>query len=485
MKIINQKSKMNTYLFYDLETSGLNKAFDQVLQFAAIRTDMNLNEIDRHAIMVQLRPDVIPSPRAVITHRIPIYESMSGLCEYEAVRYIHNLLNRPGTISIGYNSLGFDDEFLRFSFHRNMLQPYLHQYYNGCFRMDMLPITTIYRLYRQGVIKWPEKEGESTLKLEYLSETNNLASGRAHDAMTDVEATVELARKFYKEEEMWDYITGYFYKQTDKDRTEKLPSFFHGFENMPGNHLYGLAAGSQYGPRLNYQAPVISIGNSIPYKNQTLWLRIDLPELRETILETIETKTWVIRKRYGEPVILLPPLERYMKYITPERISNVEENREWLMSNPDLFREIINYHREYSYPEIPDLDVDAALYQIGFLSNHEQELCALFNNVPVEEKLKIAADFPRPETRKLAYRVLCRNYPQNLPKEITGDFDKYMKKINPSCEDDALLDYKGDRKTTPESAMNEIADLRDGSGLDHDQLALLHELEEHIKDNFR
>jgi len=410
---------------------------------------------------------------------------MSGLCEYEATGYIHSLLNRPGTISIGFNSLGFDDEFLRFSFHRNLLKPYIHQYYNGCFRMDMLPITTIYRLYRQDVIKWPEKEGEPTLKLEYISELNNLASGRAHDAITDVEATVELARKFYKEEEMWDYLTGYFNKQTDIYRIEKLPSFFQGFGNMPESHFYGLMTGVQYGPGLSYQVPVISIGKSIPYNNQTLWLRLDMPELRKTTAETIETTTWAVRKRYGEPGILLPPFERYMKYLTSERISNIEENRQWLMSNPDLFRKIINYHREYRYPEIPDLDVDASLYQMGFLSDHEQELCMLFNNVQIEEKSEIASRFPRPETRDLAYRVLCRNYPENLPKEITGDFKKYMKKVNPSRKDDGLLDYKGDRKTTPESAMDEIAALRNGSGMDHDQLALLHELEEHIKDNFR
>ena len=52
-----------SYLFYDIETTGLNKAFDQVLQFAAVRTDNKLNELDRHSIRIKLRPDIIPSPR--------------------------------------------------------------------------------------------------------------------------------------------------------------------------------------------------------------------------------------------------------------------------------------------------------------------------------------------------------------------------------------------------------------------------------------
>ena len=137
----------NTYLFYDIETTGLNKAFDQVLQFAAIRTDRQLNEIDRHAITIKLRPDVIPSPQAILTNRIPIADLSSGLCEFEAIEQIHRLINQPGTISLGYNSLGFDDEFLRFSFHRNLLSPYTHQYRNGCRRMDLYPMTVIYRIY--------------------------------------------------------------------------------------------------------------------------------------------------------------------------------------------------------------------------------------------------------------------------------------------------------------------------------------------------
>ncbi|MCK5876896.1 MAG: exodeoxyribonuclease I, partial [Candidatus Marithrix sp.] len=76
---------MSNYLFYDLETTGLNKAFDQVLQFAAIRTDIMFNEIERHNIIIKLRPDVIPTPQATITHRISIADSMQGLCEFEAI----------------------------------------------------------------------------------------------------------------------------------------------------------------------------------------------------------------------------------------------------------------------------------------------------------------------------------------------------------------------------------------------------------------
>ena len=187
-----------TYLFYDIETTGLNKAFDQVLQFAAIRTDRQLNEIERHRLAVKLRPDVIPSPGAMITNRLSVEDLASGLNEFEAIGQIHEILNQPGTISLGYNSLGFDDEFLRFSFHRNLLPPYTHQFQNGCRRMDLLPIAVMFWLYKRDVISWPQIQSKPSLKLEHIREANQLSGGPAHDASADVAATVELARKFFE-----------------------------------------------------------------------------------------------------------------------------------------------------------------------------------------------------------------------------------------------------------------------------------------------
>jgi len=472
---------MNSYLFYDIETTGLNIAFDQVLQFSAIRTDRVLNEIERHTIKVQLRPDVIFSPGAMIINRISIADSMQGTCEFEAVRQIHELLNKPGTISFGYNTLGFDDDILRFSFHRNLLPPYTHQYKNGCYRMDLLPITVLYRLYNEAILTWPNYEGKPSLKLEHLSSANQLSTGQAHDALVDVNATVALARKFFQEQKMWKYLCGYFNKQTDRGRIEKLPT---SFQSPAGVHRNGLMVGSQFGPEQNYQVPVLSIGGSIPYQNQTLWLRLDLPDLREATSETVPDTTWVIRKRYGEPAIVLPPRERFLKHLNQDRSDAVEKNIGWIKENPKIFQEIIRYHREYTYPEIPDLDIDVALYQIGFLSRQEQELCRGFHAASLAEKVKMISRFPNAETRRLAGRVLCRNYTIDLPKEIDAEYKKYMRRVTPQFDDDAMLDFKGERRTTPPGALLEINRLRDEVSLGTEQRALLDDLENYIRDIF-
>jgi len=472
---------MNTYLFYDLETSGLNRAFDQVLQFAAIRTDLALNELQRHTINVTLRPDIIVSPGALITHRIPFADLMSGVCEFDAARQIHALMNEPGTISLGYNSLGFDDEFMRFTFHRNLLPPYTHQYAGGCRRMDLFPMTIVFWLYKNAVLNWPGQQGKVSLKLENLNSANRLSQGRAHDAMVDVEITLALARRYMRETATWDYLTGCFVKDIDRQRASKLPACF---ESRSGPHLKGLMIGGEFGSEMKFQAPVLFIGHSLPYPNQTLWLHLDTPDLRQTDPDSIADTTRAIRKRYGEPGILLPPLDRYWKMLTPERSESAEENLGWLQDNPDLFQSIIDYHQNFRYPEIPALDADAALYQMGFLSKNAQALCQKFHAAPLDKKKALADRFPTIETRTLAGRILSRNFPGNLPDRVNNEFDAYMQQVNPSSSDQALLDYRGAPRTTPISALSGILELKNDAGLDREQLKLLDDLREYINNRF-
>lgn len=470
-----------TYLFYDIETTGLNKAFDQILQFAAIRTDGQLNEIERYTLRVKLRPDVIPSPGAILTNRLSVADLLSGLCEFEAIRQIHELMNQHETISLGYNSLGFDDEFLRFSFHRNLLPPYTHQFQTGCRRADLLPITVMFWLYKRNVITWPQIHSKPSLKLENIREANQLAGGPAHDATVDVAATVELARRFFKNREMWNYLMGYFEKETDAHRIADIPAVF---QTGLGEHRKALMVSSEYGPQQMYQIPVLSIGNSIPYSNQTLWLRLDLPELRKTKTDAIDESTWIVRKRYGEPAILLPPNQRYLKFLSDERKAIVAENLNWLQANPSKFQQIVNYYREYTYPFIPNLDPDAALYQIGFFTRSDEKLFKEFHAAPLSEKEAIVKRFKSQDARKLAGRLLCRNYPQRISPELAAEFETYLRRISPTREDEAIVDYRGEPRMTPSAALAELRHLKKSAKLDNNQMKLLDDLQNYIKTNF-
>src|SRR3990167_6883024 len=151
-----------------------------------------------------------------------IQEISQGVSEFDATKQIHQWINEPGTISLGYNTLGFDDEFLRFSFYRNLLKPYTHQYANKCGRMDIFPMTVMFYLFKKNSLTWPEKEGQVSLKLEDINTANQFSQGNAHNAMTDVEITLALAKRLWQEKEMWQYLSGYFKKEIDHERMQPL-----------------------------------------------------------------------------------------------------------------------------------------------------------------------------------------------------------------------------------------------------------------------
>ena len=460
----------NSYLFYDLETSGLNKCFDQVLQFAAIRTDLNLNEIDRHEIFIKLNPDVVPSPTAILVNGISLDKIQDGKCEHEAIKKIHELFNTPGTISVGYNSLGFDDEFLRFSFYRNLLAPYTHQYANDCGRMDLYPMAVIYYLFKPDIMDWPKIDGAPTLRLEHLSRQNNLMKGAAHNAMNDVVATLGLARLLKKEEKMWEYLCGAFNKKTDLARLNKL--------SMGDEQRTILIDGSLGGARF-YQSVVVGLGTHSYYKNQSLWLPVDNFSLAGINRDNISEKTFASRKRFGESPILLPFTKRFTHHLSDERLELMEENIDWLRKNQGLFLEISDYYKNYQYPEIPGLDIDAALYQVGFRSDQDQMECSYFQSADSEAKIDLVDRFFNTNSRTQAIRILGRNYVEVLAKnkDLYQEFASYLKKVRSG----SMVNYKNEVRMSPQAALAEIEVLSQTRELSKKEKGLLEELAKYIQ----
>jgi len=209
--------KPHTFLWHDYETFGTQARLDRPAQFAAVRTDADLNEIGP-ALMFYCRPapDYLPDPEScLITGITPQHCLQHGLPEHELAQRIEAELGQPGTVGVGYNTIRFDDEFTRFLLWRNLLDPYAREWKNGCGRWDLLDVLRLsYALRPQG-LQWPLKaDGRPSFKLEDLVRANGIEHESAHDALSDVRATLALARLLRQQQpRLFDFAFGLHKKE--------------------------------------------------------------------------------------------------------------------------------------------------------------------------------------------------------------------------------------------------------------------------------
>lgn len=187
----------HTFYWHDYETFGASPRYDRPAQFAGIRTDAELNEIGEPLMLYcQQANDYLPHPQAcLITGITPQICQERGVAEADFARQIEAELAQPGTVGVGYNTIRFDDEITRFMFWRNLMDPYAREWQNGCGRWDLLDVVRMVYALRPDGMAWPLKEdGTPSFKLEDLARANGLVHAQAHDALSDVRATIALAR---------------------------------------------------------------------------------------------------------------------------------------------------------------------------------------------------------------------------------------------------------------------------------------------------
>lgn len=187
-----------SFYWFDFETFGADPARDKPAQFAGVRTDMALN-ITGEPLVTYCKPstDFLPAPEAcLITGITPQIASNEGIVEAEFAAKVHEALSVPGTCGVGYNSIRFDDEVTRYMLYRNFYDPYEREYRNGNSRWDLIDVVRMMYALRPGGIEWPLKPGTQTpsFRLEDLSQANGLSHENAHDALSDVYATIDLAK---------------------------------------------------------------------------------------------------------------------------------------------------------------------------------------------------------------------------------------------------------------------------------------------------
>lgn len=185
-----------SFFWHDYETWGVNPRRDRPVQFAGIRTDSEFNIIDE-PVEIFARPtmDILPHPEAcLVTGITPGVALEKGISEYEFSEKILSEFSRPNTCSVGYNSIRFDDEVSRFLFYRNLRDPYAREWQNACTRWDLIDLVRACYALRPDGIEWPVLDEVPVFRLEELSKANGLLHDKAHDALSDVTATIALAR---------------------------------------------------------------------------------------------------------------------------------------------------------------------------------------------------------------------------------------------------------------------------------------------------
>jgi exodeoxyribonuclease-1 len=450
-----------TFLFYDLETSGLSKSFDQILQYAAIRVDTSFNIIDEIDLKIKTSHGLLPSPDAMLTHGIGVDDYHDQMCEMEAVRQIHEFHNTPGTISGGYNTLGFDDEFLRFSFYRHLLHPYSHQFSQDCGRFDVYAMVPFYYLYDRSAIEWPVLNGRISMKLEHLNEANQWCEGTAHEALHDVRVTLALAKALREHhEEKWQYVFGYFNKTQEMDRYLRLPVMteIDAVSYRGGLLISGLFAGK------GFARPALYLGAHQRYKNQSLWLYLDEPINFDQPFYQLTCK-----KKQAEGPFVLPMNERFLVALSEEQKESIENNLILLKKHGLDFKTLLAEALSQEVPKNENVDMDAMLYQEGFRDYSDYQWGIDFHEASLDHKQNMLLQAPSEIIKVQAARMLVRNFDFPMGSSVYEMAQLHHR----GC------DHKGNYNPDSLDVLKRIEQLIKGE-LSDKQAALMHEYEKKL-----
>ncbi|MFC6634875.1 exodeoxyribonuclease I [Microbulbifer taiwanensis] len=420
----------NTTLYWhDYETWGTDPGADKPSQFAGIRTDEGLNIVGE-PLMVYCQPgsDCLPQPMASLVTGISPQKALAeGVPEIEFIQRILAELGAPGTCGVGYNSLRFDDEMTRHTLYRNLLDPYEREWRSGNSRWDIIDMVRLTYALRPDGIQWPQREAANgervpSFRLEELTAANGIAHAGAHDALSDVRATIDMARLVRsKQPKLYDYC----YKLRRKQEAAKLIDLR---ERKPLLHISGKVPATQ--GHLTYIVPLAAHPvnrNAIIAAN----LAMDPEPLFSLDAEALRERLYTSRDQLGEgelPAglklvhlnkcpVLAPPNMLDDGRAAQLGIDKAACEANWQrLRGADLTDKL---HRVYLDSDFPQRDAEASLYD-GFLNDADRDLCRQLHRDLAErgpEVLSGQVPFADKRLPELLFRLRARNFPGTLSAE--------------------------------------------------------------------
>lgn len=417
----------DTFYWYDLETTGTNPKWDRIVQFAGIRTDLDLNPIgEALCFFVRLPDDVLPNPDAsLVTGITPGRLAAQGISEFEALQKILQEFNVPGTCALGYNSLRFDDEFMRYALYRHLLDPYAREYRNGNTRWDLVDLVRASGALRPEGIHWPTNEaGQAVYKLEELTKANGIDHGQAHDAMSDVHATIGMARLLKaKQPKLFEY----YYSLRQKKQVKQL------LEPLGARLCVHVSA--MYGKDRSNVAPVVSITRHPSNNNATVVA--DLGEDIECLLDwsedEIRQKLFVPKGQTRAPLREIKanrsPFVAPFEVLTDENIQQLSLSKKLIkerwrrLKQPSLAQKVRRAYVQQGMPT--EQDPDAALY--GAFLQEEDKARANHLYQEIAQGKWPEMDFRDTRLAPLAARMKARSFADLMSGEEQADWQDYVK----------------------------------------------------------
>ena len=466
----------NSIYWYDYETFGIDPRFDRLAQFGGIRTDEDLNIIsDPLVIYCKPADDMLPDPRSCLITGITPQKALSdGLIEAEFIAAIHKEFSQPGTCVAGYNNLRFDDEFTRNALYRNFYNPYTHEWQYGNSRWDLIDIVRLTRALRPEGIHWPiGDDGRPSIRLELLTKENNISHEAAHDAMSDVYATIEMARLIRdKQPRLFDYMYG-LRKKTEVSKLLNLRS-----------HEPVLHVSSKYSAERNAIAMVMPICQHPTNKNSIIvydlsqapddFINVDANELSGRLYTRTEdlpedVKRVPLKDVHINKCPVIVPLKT-MDAASAERVNidlnACEANRQIILEHMDmLVAKTLQVFAQSDFPEVTD--PDAQIYAGGFFSDADYGRMDRIRKSSPEELAELKLTFDDARLPEMLFRYRARNFPESLSSEEKQRWNEYRKE---RFTDPALS------PRTMNRFLADIEELQNGDETTGAQLVILEEL---------
>ena len=467
-----------SFLFYDLETFGADPRRSRIAQFAAIRTDEALNEVDEPiSFFVQPADDLLPSPIATLITGIAPQDALrDGVNEAAAFARILDEMAKPETCSAGYNSLRFDDEFVRHGLYRNFHDAYEREWKAGNSRWDLLDALRLMHALRPEGIAWRQREdgAGTSFKLEHLAEDNGLRIGDAHEALSDVRATIGLARLFRNAQpRLWDYalrLRNKRYAASLLDTTDMAP-LLHVSQRYPASRLCA--------------APVIPLARHPQIDSRVIVFDLDSePDgLLELDADAIAERLYIRQADLPEGVSRVPLKEVHTNkcpsLVAWDHLREADFVR--LGIDPGAVQRraariravapaIAEKVRRVFARERPtdSVDVDAALYD-GFIGDADKRLFAQVRGTPPHLLVKAQYAFRDARLPELLFRYRARNWQDSLLPNEHERWNAYRRQR--LDVDSGLSEY------TFAQFRDEIAQLRLAHADDGNKQALLDRLQ--------